>query len=473
MKKFLALAVAMLMVLAMSTAVFATPVTTGTITVENPVNGQTYAAYKIFDLVYDGSNYAYTIQGNSPWFNVVNNYAGIDLTATANSQDNTYVVSTNANFNAAAFAAALELALNGKAATDTEPAVAPTVTTAVPAAGPTVAGDTNIVWTGLGFGYYFVTSSLGSVCSLTTTDPNAVVHDKNEGLPFDKEADDISVEIGQVVHYEINSAIPSLTGYTHYIYRVSDHMSAGLTFNNDVVITIGGVTYTPAEGEITYANNGFVLNLDLVGKGFAYDAPVVITYSATVNENAVNYNVLTNEATLEYSNNPEDYTDTETETDEWDVYTADINIIKHNSANERLADADFVLYKMVNGVKYYYVYDETNDVVSWSTNYADATHAITNANGEASFIGLEDGTYYLEEVAAPAGYNLLTEPVTVVVTANATAHVDATADVLNNTGSELPETGGIGTTIFYVIGGLMMAAAVVLLATRKKMSVED
>ncbi len=465
MKKFLALAVAMLMVLAMSTAVFATPApTTGTITVESPVNGQTYAAYKIFDLVYDGSNYAYTIQGNSPWFNVVNSYTGITLTASANSQDNTYVVSTNANFNAAAFAAALEAALHGTPAMSPAPVVA---------AGPTVAGTTDIVWTGLDFGYYFVTSTLGTVCSLTTTDPNAVVHDKNEGIPFEKEADDISVEIGQVVHYEINSAIPSLTGYTHYIYRVSDHMSAGLTFNNDVVITIGGVTYTPAEGELTYGNNGFVLNLDLVGKGFAYDAPVVITYSATVNEDAVSYNVLTNQATLEYSNNPEDYTDTETETDEWDVYTADINIIKHNSANERLADADFVLYKMVNGVKYYYVYDETNDVVSWSTNYADATHAITNASGEASFIGLEDGTYYLEEVAAPARYNLLTAPVEVVVTANATAHVDAEADVLNNTGSELPETGGIGTTIFYVIGGLMMAAAVVLLVTRKKMSVED
>jgi len=252
-------------------------------------------------------------------------------------------------------------------------------------------------------------------------------------------------------------------------------MSAGLTFNEDVVITIGGVTYTPAEGELTYANNGFVLNLDLVGKGFAYDAPVVITYSATVNENAVNYNVLTNEAELDYSNNPEDYTETTPVTDHWDVYTADINIIKHNSANERLADADFVLYKMVNGVKYYYVYDETNDEVSWSTNYADATHAITNANGEASFIGLENGTYYLEEIAAPAGYNLLDAPVEVVinVTSNETTQVDAIADFLNNTGSELPETGGIGTTIFYVIGGLMMAAAVVLLATRKKMSVED
>ncbi len=466
MKKFLALAVAMLMVLAMSTAVFATPApTTGTITVESPVNGQTYAAYKIFDLVYDGSNYAYTIQGNSPWFNVVNNYAGITLTASANSQDNTYVVSTNASFNAAAFAAALEAALHGTPAMNPAPVVA---------AGPTVAGTTNIVWSGLDFGYYFVTSTLGTVCSLTTTDPNAVVHDKNEGIPFEKEADDISVEIGQVVHYEITSAIPSLTGYTHYIYKVQDHMSTGLTFNNDVVITIGGETYIPAAGELTYdGNNGFVLNLDLVGKGFAYDAPVVITYSATVNENAVSVNVLTNEATLEYSNNPEDYTDTETEHDEVEVYTADINIIKHNSTDQRLADADFVLYKMVNGVKYYYVYNTTTKVVSWSTNYADATHAITNANGEASFIGLEDGTYYLEEVAAPAGYNLLTAPVEVVVTANATAHVDATANVLNNTGSELPETGGIGTTIFYVIGGLMMAAAVVLLATRKKMSVED
>ena len=99
------------------------------------------------------------------------------------------------------------------------------------------------------------------------------------------------------------------------------------------------------------------------------------------------------------------------------------------------------------------------------------------ASGAASFDGLANGTYYLEETAAPAGYNILETPVTVSVNgANATAEnisaLTVTQNVANNTGTLLPSTGGMGTTIFYVIGSVLVLAAVVLLVTKKRMSMD-
>lgn len=470
MKKFLALVVAMMMVLALSSAVFATPVTTGSITVESPVAGEHYAAYKIFDLEYIAtSNYAYTINANSPWFAAVQSYAGITLTQSTD-HAGTYVVTTNANFSAAAFAAHLKTAMAN---------ITPTPT---PDGEDTVAVDgQNVVWNNLPLGYYFVTSTLGALCSLTNTAYNAVVHDKNEGLPFEKEVDDASVEVGQTVHFTITGEVPSTTGYTTYTWKVTDTMSDGLDFvEGSVVVTIGNTVYVPTASELVNTANGFVLNLEMVGRNWEVGAPIVITYNAVVTEDAVVLDEATNTATLQYSNDPNNSESYEEEEVVVKVYTADIIIDKTNAGGDKLSGADFVLYKLVEDennpgtyIKYYYTYDAVNDVVGWSTNYANATHSITTAQGVASFIGLEEGDYYIEEVAAPYGYNLLTAPVQVHVNANATVHADVTQPIVNNTGSELPETGGIGTTIFYVIGGLMMAAAVVLLATRKKMSVED
>ena len=470
MKKLLALVVAMMMVLALSSAVFATPVTTGSITVESPVAGEHYAAYKIFDLEYIAtSNYAYTINASSPWFAAVQSYAGITLTASTD-HAGTYVVTTNSNFSAAAFAAHLKAQMAN---------ITPTPT---PEGADTVAVEgQNIVWSNLPLGYYFVTSTVGALCSLTSTDYNAIVHDKNEAAPFEKTADDTSVEVGQVVHFTITGEVPATTGYTIYTWRVTDTMSTGLDFvEGSVVVKIGDTVYTPTASELVNTANGFVLNLEMVGRDWAPGTPITITYNGVVTEDAVVLDEATNTATLDYSNNPNDSTSFEHETEVVKVYTADIIIDKTNAGGDKLSGADFVLYKLVEDadnpgtyIKYYYTYDAVNDVVGWTTNYANATHSITNAQGAASFIGLEEGDYYIEEVAAPYGYNLLTAPVQVHVNANATVHADVTQPIVNNTGSELPETGGIGTTIFYVIGGLMMAAAVVLLATRKKMSVED
>ena len=99
--------------------------------------------------------------------------------------------------------------------------------------------------------------------------------------------------------------VPSTKGYTEYTYEVTDTMSEGLTFNNDVKVTIGGVDVTAA-ATIKNNENGFVASINMMKYQDQIDAPVVITYTATVNEKAIQRNEETNTATLKYSNNPAD-----------------------------------------------------------------------------------------------------------------------------------------------------------------------
>lgn len=95
----------------------------------------------------------------------------------------------------------------------------------------------------------------------------------------------------------------------------------------------------------------------------------------------------------------------------------------------------------------------------------------TDNNGTATFGGLADGTYYLEEIKAPAGYNQLTDPVEVKVEGGtAEVNLTVTAKVENSAGTLLPSTGGMGTTVFYVLGFVLVMGAVVLLVTKKRMS---
>lgn len=199
---------------------------------------------------------------------------------------------------------------------------------------------------------------------------------------------------------------------------------------------------------------------------------------------------------MTYSNDPAHDTTT-TVTDKEYVYSAEIVIDKYAGqedvadTSKKLAGAEFVLYKEEAGVKSYYKYTaaagETPAKVEWVAKAADATVVTTDANGAAEFNGLKNGTYQLLEIKAPTGYNLLTDPVEVDINVELAddkiltegeivaceVNLSVTKQVENNTGVELPSTGGMGTTIFYTVGGLLMAAAVVLLITKKKLSNEQ
>ncbi|MBQ3090468.1 MAG: SpaH/EbpB family LPXTG-anchored major pilin [Oscillospiraceae bacterium] len=452
MKRIASLLLALVMVLGLATTAFAAD-TTGSITVENPLADQSYTAYKIFDVTYDGDNYSYTIDAdNNSWFETVQAYAkgeNSGMTLTQINGTSIYNVTTTSNFSAGAFSSALNAAKAGK----TGDAL-------------TVSGGKATV-TGLELGYYFVTSTSGALCNLTTTDHEVTIRDKND-MPFEKTADDVSVEVGQTVNYKIEGKVPDTTGFSSYTYKVTDTMSEGLTFKKDVKVTINGTT---VECNPVYTDNGFELTVPVTEHQNKVGTAILITYSATVNDKAVTV-ISQNEAVLEYTNNPDGST-TETPPEEVKVYSAKIVIDKYeaNAEDTKLAGAKFILYKEADGVKSYYSYDATKKVVSWVADKSAATTVTTDANGAAEFIGLEDGTYYLEETEAPAGYNKLTAPVTVTISGSATdaTKLTATSEVANNTGSELPETGGMGTTLFYAIGGILVLAAVVLLVTKRRM----
>lgn len=469
-RKLASLLLALVMVLSLATTAFAAD-ETGTITVDNPIAGQTYTAYKIFDVVYDTEgHYSYTIASNSEWFTTVKTYAEEEnngLTLTQVNGSTTYNVTTTGAFSAPNFAAALKEAVAGKNGTKL-----------------TAQADGTVSVSNLPLGYYFVTSTSGALCNLTTTNPSVTIHDKND-MPFEKVDDASSVEVGQTVNYTITGKVPDYTGFDTYTYLITDTMSEGLTFNKDVKVTVDGQVVTN-DCTVTYNvddnANKFTVSVPVLDEKYAIGAAITVTYSAVVNENAV-AEIGKNYAVLTYSNDPTKDTTTDSQPQEETVYSAKIVIDKYAADNEetKLAGATFVLYKEVTTgegdkavtSKLYYQWKDNK--VEWVENKADATSKTTDGKGATSFDGLADGIYYLEETAAPAGYNLLDKPVKVIVNgANATVEdpsaLTVTEKVANNTGSTLPETGGMGTTIFYVLGSVLVLGAVVLLVTKKRMS---
>lgn len=466
MRKLFTVLLALAMTLALAVPAFAAD-TTGSITITNPQGDRTYTAYKIFDVTYSGKNYSYTISGTDAAFNTVKAYAdeaanGLKLTAVANT--NKYNVSIDAAaFSAASFAQYLKTNV-GSLGTGTA---------------FTKDGDT-MKASGLTPGYYFVSGTSGTVCELATA-KDIEIRDKNEALQIEKSVDDAdrTVEIGQKLTYTITGKVPSTKGYTKFTYQVTDTMSEGLTFNKDVKVTIGGTAVTDAA--ITYNDNGFVASINMMNYQKQIDAPVVITYTATVNENAIQRDKETNTATLKYSNDPADKNSFKESSVEVNVFSFNIVINKYAAGNEntKLAGAKFVLK---NNEGKYYKYDAAK--VTWVDAKADATEVITGADGAARFDGLQAGTYYLEETAAPAGYNQLTKDITIVLNKDGSATIDSasstlgadhslTAGVANSTGTMLPETGGIGTVIFVALGALAVICAGIFLVTNKRMSKES
>lgn len=454
-RRFFAMTMTLMLLMALATTALAAE--SGSITLENPKEGETYTAYLIFDVVYneDQSAYSYTISADSLWLPVVQSFDGVTLSdAVTDGEGDTYhIVTKNDSFSAAAFANALKNAVSGKSGIEL-----------------TVSGGKASA-TGLPLGYYFVSSTNGALCNLTTTQPDATIYDKND-VPFDKTADDVSVEVGQKVEFIIEGKVPDTTGFASYLYEISDTMSSGLTFSKDVKVYIDGtqqtdhitLSNTPAEEGAT----GFKLAIDVMKLQAFVNKQIKVTYSAVVNQNAVSV-IQRNDAVLKYSNDPTDSTKYTEIPDEVKLYTAKIVIDKYETGNEekKLAGAQFVLMDENSD---YYVYDAATDTVSWVADRKDATVVTTDDGGAAAFTGLEDGVYTLKEIEAPAGYNLLTDTIEITISGSDTDETKLTveADVANNTGSQLPSTGGMGTTVFYTLGFVIMSASLILFVARKR-----
>lgn len=494
MKKIISVLLALVMTLALSVTALAAAqegtLTGGSITINDAVPGQTYKVYQILYLEsYNDAAHAYSYKANSEWKDWLakqTEYIKID--------DQGYVtwVGDQTAERAQAFAklAQEELANKAAAATATAPAAA------------TGATYSTVSFKNLNLGYYLLDSSLGTLCSLDTTNPNVTIEEKNAEPTNVKTVQEDSTgdygdkndaDIGQTVNFK--STITAQAGAENYVFH--DKMSIGLTYGSVTGVTLNGKTVEAAN--YTIKTSDFATGHDctfevIFTKAFCdtlkANDEIVISYTATLNEKAAVGTVGNpNESKVSYGENGEfSTTPSTTKTHTWKIDVFKYTLVKgENGAadtEKALAGAEFILYKDVendNGTttRYYATAAAVEGgyrFTEWTTDETAATKFATPDNGKFTITGLDSDTYYLEEIVAPAGYNVLSGPVTVVingegeVTYNGTS--TGTVKVLNQTGTELPSTGGIGTTIFYVLGGALMAGAFVLLVVRKRMRTE-
>ena len=465
-KKLFAALLAAALVLAMAVPAFAVTNTgtNGSITIDNAVSGETYTIYRMFTLdSYDAASKTYSYTVESAWENFFKTGVGKD-----------YITLTNGHptwtegADAAAFAKA---------------ALAWAKTNNIGHTDQTSATSTNVTFSNLKLGYYLVDSSLGALCSLNTTNPNAKIEEKNGQPTIDKKVKNgdtwdttNDAKIGDTVEFKVEVKVEA--GAQNYV--VTDTMDNGLSFiSNSVKINGEALNDNTASLALKQKDGDPTFTLTFADSYVAgkVGETIVVTYTATLNEKAVVAGNK-NSATLHYGNKQTVESETTTKTYEFDLVKVD-GTANENGTHTLLNGAEFKLYTAKDG-------GEPIKFVAVEGGYrvanGDETGAVDTikVNGKVHISGLDKVNYWLDETHAPAGYNKLTERQEVKLSEgsqNATLETGATTwaegnggvVVKNNAGTVLPSTGGMGTTLFYVIGGGLMVAAVVLLVTKKRM----
>ena len=455
-KRIATVLLALVMVLSLSVCAFAAG--TNSITVNGAQGGETYKIYKMLDLKVDLDKNAYSYTVNDAWNNF---FTGEGAGAAYVTIDNGYVtwkagMDTAENMEAFAKAAA-------KYASDNEVAAV---------AEQTPAADSNIVFNNLDSGYYLITSTNGTLAMVDTTPANTdpVVDEKNPNPTIDKEVmedstgtwgDSNSAQIGDTVYFR--TTVNLKHGAKNYVLH--DVMGEELTLNADSITVVGltkGTDYTVVTTGLTDGCDFEVRFTQSYLDTISTETEVVVTYSAVLNEKAKVESSALNKTQLTWGDkNGTTWDQTETKTYEFAV----LKYAGADTAKHPLAGAVFQL-KDANGnvVKLVKVSDTEYRVANG--NEAGAVDRFTTVEtGEIVIKGVDLDKYTLVEIEAPEGYNKLKDPVEVTVKADNALVVD----VPNNTGAELPSTGGIGTTIFYVVGGILVVGAAVVLTTRKRM----
>ncbi|WP_405366628.1 SpaH/EbpB family LPXTG-anchored major pilin [Ruminobacter sp.] len=448
MKKIFALTLALMLVFSLTlTANAAAMPDTGSVTINGAAAGETYTFYRVYDLESVGNGGVIYIT-NEKWDNfTVEDYMAI--TADGHVTVKKGLTEANAQTIAAAVVAANKEAVETK----------------------TAEASGTLVVSGLQYGYYVMKSTLGdadkyTVFTLSNSTPLEIDEKNESDLPeLDKSVqEDPSSEFGDTNHADIGQTMTFKLTVTAAAgtdtYTITDTMT-NMEFLGITGVTANGTatddyTVNPASG-----TNTFTVTLGSDLRNSLKDNDVVeITYTAKLTKDAIiDGNGNPNHAVLEYGVEDEDG-NKPTKEDTTITKTYQITVNKKDEQGEKLPGATFVLKKG----DLFYKYDATNGV-TWVADQTQATAKTSDeTNGALVFEGIDADTYTLVETQAPAGYVLPTGGKEVPVSAN------VTTDVTNVLGDELPETGGMGTTVLYVMGGLMVAAAAVLLITKKRMS---
>lgn len=486
MKKILAIVCTFVMIISMATGVNAvdessTTPTPGSITVANVKAGETYKVYKILTLdSYDKDKNAYSYIRNAEpdkW------NAFVD---TAQAQK--FLVSTDGyvTFKESAKDAesvrkfaltALKYAKENKISA-TKEITAPAETTE----------ENTVKFTGLPLGYYLVESTVGTACSLTTTNPDARVNDKH-GVPavskkitsggeVNSTGTKNTVDFGTVVKFETTV---TLQPYTQN-YVLHDKMDPGFDTSSVSITNVKVVKKDKSEVEL---NNTYYEVINKPNDNDTFDIKftkafyqefsneidsgeathIVVTYTVKVSDNAPVSTAILNKTHLSYGQN------SKTEESQTETYTWAIPVFKYTGDKTPLANAKFILSTEINptldnAIKFSYNEGEYKFAENGNVELTSPESGIIKING------IKEGTYYLKEIEAPKGYNLLKTPIKIVVTAEGAIQVDGKTvkrvEVQNNSGSLLPSTGGMGTTLIYVVGSILVLASAIVLFSKKK-----
>lgn len=493
MKQILSVMLVFIMTLALAVPAFAAPqAEDGSITINNAVSGKTYKAYRLFDLSFDeqGGNYGYTV--NAEWNEFFTNGEGKNFVSIDSENGNVKLVSETAD-DLQKLAQAAKTYAEAKNVTSYNP------TGEVP----------TLTFSNLPLGYYLVSTDAGALQALDTTNKDAVMYEKNTEPSIDKTANKTNAAYGETVHFTIPV---TKGGYAWGDYVIKDTMTGlslkpetikltvngtELTANTDysVTSTDNSLTVTILESTLNKRNDG---NTDFV---YPAGSKFVLEYDAVAKATVS----MENKVTMDYKTNP-NVTTPDGKLPEQIVKVAnyEFTVKKTDENGNALDGATFELHKMADCSDVAMEFIKTGNTyrlaeAGETANEGSEKTSIITA-GEAKIEGLAAGTYYLKEIEAPAGYNKLVKPVEVKITENLNTdsgsdyynqafdnsgnrldptitmngqNVDLTnsdfiLNIINKTGTELPSTGGMGTIVFYVIGGLLMTAAVVALVTKKR-----
>ena len=442
---------------------------TGSITINKAVFDETYSIYRVLDLeTYDKTNNHYIYRANANFKVFVESTEASAYLEAKNENGNTYYVwkgdTTDTRvqeFAKLAFAHAENNSIKPVASTK--------------------ATSTTVEFKNLDLGYYLMSSTTAEkdtrLLSLTTTNPSATTREKNTLTPdVDKEVEEKGTygktndaSIGDTVNFKATIIVGA--GYTDY--KLRDKMSAGLTFNaNSVVVKVNNTVVDSSNYTVRTDVSGYTFVIEFKNEYIVTlpkNTVITVTYSAILNENAI----------VEGEGNPNvldlAYGDTNTPEKQTITYSYAFDVIKIDGKERtQLTGAEFRLYDAKTG---------GNEIKVVLVDATSNTYRVARANengvtikaGKATILGLDGGTYYLEEVVAPTGYNKLTSRVEIIISK---INSDKTfsrfsTNVENYTGSKLPETGGIGTTLFLTLGSILVIGFGLLLVTKLRVYKEN